>query len=124
MEDVKGRIPALLFVLLFGTFCLTHLAIAQQATEQKKDPYSLEEITVKGKAVVEPVISPYAVSASSAIATEVITLEEIEALHPKTVWDVLEQVPGMEIAYQGRQHTGAYWDPGIQYGVELSYKFW
>ncbi|OPY78829.1 MAG: catecholate siderophore receptor CirA [Syntrophorhabdus sp. PtaU1.Bin153] len=104
MVDVKGKILTLLFVLLFGTFCLTHHAIAQQATEQKKDPYSLEEITVKGKAVVEPVTSPYAVPASSAIATEVITREDIEALHPKTVWDVLEQVPGMEITYQGRQH--------------------
>ncbi|OPX95288.1 MAG: vitamin B12/cobalamin outer membrane transporter [Syntrophorhabdus sp. PtaU1.Bin002] len=117
MEDVKGKILTLLFVLLFGTCCLTPTAVAQQATEQKKaeqkkaeqkkekqDPYSLEEITVKGKAVGEPVASPYAVPASSAIATEIITREDIEALHPKTVWDVLEQVPGMEITYQGRQH--------------------
>jgi iron complex outermembrane receptor protein len=107
MEDVKRRIPTLLFALVFGAFCLSHTAIAQQKTEQKKaqqDPYSLEEIMVKGRAVIEPVTSPYAVTESSKLQTEVITREDIEALHPQNVWDVFDQVPGMEVTYQGRQH--------------------
>lgn len=107
MEDGKGRILTLLFVLVFGTFCLSHVAYAQQKKEQKKErqsPYSLEEITVKGKAAAEPVTSPYAVTESSKLQTEVITREEIEALHPETVWDVIQQVPGMEVTFQGRQH--------------------
>ncbi len=34
----------------------------------------------------------------------VVTKEEIEALHPQTIWDVIQQVPGLEVTYQGRQH--------------------
>jgi len=34
----------------------------------------------------------------------VFTAEDIEALHPATLLDVLQQVPGMEVTFQGRQH--------------------
>ncbi len=80
---------------------------AQEGEEQKKNKqslYSLEEIPVTDRRATEPVTSPYAVTESSKLQTEVWTKEEIEALHPETVWDVLEQVPGMEVTFQGRQH--------------------
>jgi iron complex outermembrane receptor protein len=34
----------------------------------------------------------------------VFTAQDIEALHPTSLLDVLQQVPGMEITFQGRQH--------------------
>ncbi len=80
---------------------------AQEGEEQKKNKqslYSLEEIPVTDRRATEPVTSTYAVTESSKLQTEVWTKEEIEALHPETVWDVLEQVPGMEVTFQGRQH--------------------
>lgn len=106
MKDVKVKI----LILLLAIFCLSHAVAAQEEVEQKKEAeqkeekHALEEIMVMGKAVTEPVTSPYAVPRSSEIATEVITKEEIQAIHPQTLWDVFEQVPGMEITYQGRQH--------------------
>ncbi|MEN6373788.1 MAG: TonB-dependent receptor [Smithella sp.] len=81
--------------------------LAQEEKEQKKNKqnlYNLEEIPVTDRRAAEPVTSPYAVTESSKLQTEVWTKEEIEALHPETVWDVLEQVPGMEVTFQGRQH--------------------
>jgi iron complex outermembrane receptor protein len=116
MGEGGGRILIPIFSLLFAIFCLSHTVAAQQEVEEKAGQkeagqkegkhgsYGLEEITVKGKAVAEPVTSPYAVPRSSEIATEVITKEEIQAIHPQTLWDVFEQVPGMEVTYQGRQH--------------------
>jgi hypothetical protein len=79
----------------------------QKKTEQKKEQkgsHKLEEITVTDKKPREPVTSPYAVTESSAPQTYTITAEEIEGLHPQTLWDVVEQLPGMEVTFQGRQH--------------------
>jgi iron complex outermembrane receptor protein len=98
----------IVLVFIFTICCFTQTALAQKEEEQKKDKressYSLDEITVSGKGVKEPVTSPYAVTESSRLQTEVFTREEIEALHPESVWDIIEQVPGMEVTFQGRQH--------------------
>jgi hypothetical protein len=37
----------------------------------------------------------------------VFTAKDIEALHPNTVFDVLQTVPGMEVDYQGRQYPNS-----------------
>lgn len=79
----------------------------EEKTDQKKDKhdsYSLEEITVSGKGAQEPVTSPYAVTESSKLQTDIFTREDIEAIHPESLWDVVEQSPGMEVTFQGRQH--------------------
>ena len=113
MEGICKRV--LSFVLILGVFLISQKVLAQEETEQKtpqeieqnkdqKSPYNLEEIKVTDKKAGESVTSPYSVAESSKLQTEVITREEIEALHPQTVWDVIEQVPGMEVSYQGRQH--------------------
>ncbi|HVN98130.1 MAG TPA: TonB-dependent receptor plug domain-containing protein [Syntrophorhabdaceae bacterium] len=118
-------------VLILGIFLISQMAFAQEKTEQKdpqstqktsgdqaaqkaeaetpqktlpKSSHNLEEITVTGKKIAEPVTSPYAVAESSKLQTNTITSEQIEALHPETVWDVIEQLPGMEVTFQGRQH--------------------
>ena len=54
--------------------------------------------------MAEPVTSPYWVPDSSKPQTLIITREEIEAINPQTIWDILEQVPGMDVYFQGRQH--------------------
>ena len=122
---------SLFFVLILGIFFVSQTVLAEEKTEQKdpqkteqisedqpeqkdqtkttqsvgqKSSHNLEEITVTGKRIGEPVTSPYAVAESSQLQTEVWTSEEIEALHPETVWDIIEQMPGMEVTYQGRQH--------------------
>ncbi len=89
-------------VILFGMLLLA--APALSIAEQEEEPVGLEQITVKGKTVLEPVTSPYSVPESSKLQTEVFTREDIEAIKPESVLDLLQQVPGMEITYQGRQH--------------------
>lgn len=37
----------------------------------------------------------------------VFTAKDIEAMHPNTVFDVLQTVPGMEVDYQGRQYPNS-----------------
>jgi iron complex outermembrane receptor protein len=78
--------------------------VASAAEDEQKEPVALDQITVKEKAVAEPVTSPYWVPDSSRPQTLVITREEIEAINPQTIWDLLEQVPGMDVFFQGRQH--------------------
>ena len=70
----------------------------------KHGSYSMDEITVPGKGIKEPVSSLYSMPESAALGTETISKEEIEAIHPQTVYDILEFVPGMEITFQGREH--------------------
>lgn len=75
-----------------------------EARGDKGGSYGLEQITVSDKrGAREPVTSPYAVPESSGLQTEVITREEIEVIQPKTIYDILEYVPGMEIEFQGRR---------------------
>lgn len=115
MAGINTRSVFLFFVLIFGLLFLSQTVLAEEKAEQKnlqknehqkdkQSSYNLEEIPVTDKKVAEPVTSPYAVTESSKLQTEVWTREEIEALHPQTVLDVLEQVPGMELTFQGRQH--------------------
>ena len=99
------RLSLLVLALALGTFLVFQTVLAEEKGAQKteqKGSHRLEEVTVTDKKVGEPVASPYAVPESSKLATEVITAEEIEALHPETIWDVLEQMPGMEVTFQGR----------------------
>ncbi len=128
MAGILNRFLSIVFIL--GVLLLSQMVFAQEKTSQtqpiqqtkqtqqtgqteqeqqkekkeQKSPFNLDEITVAEKRAGEPVTSPYAVPESSKLQTEVWTKEEIEALHPQTVWDVLEQVPGMEVTFQGRQH--------------------
>ena len=115
MAGIYKRSLFLFFVLILGLLFLSQTVLAEEKTEQKnlqnseqqkdkQSSYNLEEIPVTDKRATEPVTSPYAVTESSKLQTDVWTREEIEALHPQTVLDVLEQVPGMELTFQGRQH--------------------
>lgn len=96
-EILKGG--AILLVML-----LMVAPAVSAAEDEQQEPVGLEQITVKEKAAAEPPASPYWVPESSKPQTEVITREEIDAIHPQTVWDILEQVPGMDFFFQGRQH--------------------
>lgn len=99
-------------VLVAGATCLAQAATAQgyldqnaqQQAKDNKDTYHLDKVGVTAKRLKEKPDSPYSTTESSQLQTEVITREEIEAIHPETAWDILEQVPGVEVTYQGRQH--------------------
>jgi len=103
-------------VLISGAACFSQAAavegsLGQDVPQQvngsqdtKRDTYQLDKVGVTAKRLTEKPESPYSVTESSQLQTEVITREEIEAIHPQTVWEILEQVPGIEVTYQGRQH--------------------
>ena len=120
----------LFFVLILGIFFLSQMVFAEEKTEQKnlpkteqkteeqteqkdqkkteqkkdqKSSHKLEEITVTDKRAGEPVASPYAVPESSKLQTEVFTREDIEAIKPESVLDILQFTPGIEVTYQGRK---------------------
>lgn len=93
--------------LLAGMTVLALVAVSGSGAEENKESkgsYGLEEIVVSGKkGVREPVASRYWVPESSTLQTEVFTREDIEAIHPETVFDVLQFAPGIEYTYQGRR---------------------
>lgn len=90
-------------VALSLLFAFAPLFPTQAEEQAKEDPYNLEQITVSGKKVREPVASRYAVPESSQLQTEVFTRQDIEAIKPESVLDVLQFAPGIEITYQGRK---------------------
>jgi iron complex outermembrane receptor protein len=77
--------------------------VASAADNEQKEPVGLEQITVKEKAMAEPVTSPYAIPESASISTIVFTKEDILAINPQTIYDVLNYVPGMYVTSQGRR---------------------
>jgi len=122
---------SLSLLLISGVVCLSPAAAAESnlglgASRSDDSPevrkaYELEKVGVTAKRLKEKVDSPYAISESSQLQTEVITQEDIEAIHPQTVWDILEQVPGFDFNYQGRQHQeiSTSMRGGTAYGVIL-----
>nr|WP_320132108.1 TonB-dependent receptor plug domain-containing protein [uncultured Holophaga sp.] len=101
--------PSLTLALAAGCALFPAHAHAADAAElqdasDSTRTYDLEKVGVTAKRAKEKPTSPYATTESSQLQTEVITSEEIEAIHPQTAWDILEQVPGVEITFQGRQH--------------------
>jgi iron complex outermembrane receptor protein len=108
----------LLFCAVVG---IAGLAVQARAAEQaaKEETHELESIGTKAKRIGEPVASPYAVPESSKLQTEVYTREDIEAINPETVWDVIKQAPGMEVTFQGRQHMDFANMRGGSYGIIL-----
>lgn len=96
-------------------------AVTAHAADQaaKEEIHELQQIGTKATRIGEPVTSPYAVPESSKLQTEVYTKEDIEALKPETVWDVIQQAPGMEVTFQGRQHMYIANMRGGSYGIIL-----
>lgn len=85
----------------------------------KRENVQLEKVGVKAARFDESPKSPYAVAESSKLQTEVWTREDIDALQPETLWDVIQQAAGMEVTYQGRQHMYFSNARGGSYGIIL-----
>lgn len=81
---------------------------AQEAAAAKDTELPTVMVTAQ-KPGEEPVYSRLAIPASSKAATEVITREEIEAMHPKDVLEILERVSGI---------TGTRWGNKGYYKVQ------
>lgn len=92
---------------------LLGLAVSAPAAEQDENvrAYGLDPVTISaGKPKArsragkeEPAYSQFAVPESSKAATEVFTAEEIEEMHPRDVFDVLEYGAGVDVSFQGRK---------------------
>jgi outer membrane cobalamin receptor len=108
-------------VMVCAVLCLGGAALPSRAEEQpvKDEHLEMERIGVTEKRIGEPVTSPYAVFESSKLQTEVYTEEDIKALQAATVWDVIQQAPGMEVTFQGRQHMDFANMRGGNYGIIL-----
>jgi iron complex outermembrane receptor protein len=69
-----------------------------------------QSVNVKASALADLKSEPAAVAGLvQGVKSEeiVFTAEDIEALHPNTVFDVLQTVPGLEVDYQGRQYPNS-----------------
>nr|WP_320131484.1 TonB-dependent receptor [uncultured Holophaga sp.] len=86
----------------------------QSQGEDPASPIQLESVSVKAKRTKEDPASPYAVTESSQVQTQVFTREDIEALHPQSTWDVLEQIPGFQVEEMGHKHQEWYYFQGTQ----------
>jgi iron complex outermembrane receptor protein len=69
---------------------------------------TLPTVEVSGQAMrpdlaPESIRNPYRVESSGRVGTEVMTREDIEALAPKDVLDLLDKAVGMNMTYQGRR---------------------
>jgi len=108
-------------LLFFAVLIFAGTAVSAHAADQaaKEETHELERIGTKAKRIGEAVTSPYAVSESSKLHVEVFTEEDIEAIKPETVWDVIQQAAGMEVTFQGRQHMFFANMRGGNYGIIL-----
>ncbi len=108
-------------LLFYAVLGIASLAVSAHAADQaaKEETHELEKIGTRASRITEPVTSPYAVPESSQLQTEVYTREDIEAINPETVWDVIRQAPGMEVTFQGRQHMDFANMRGGSYGIIL-----
>lgn len=73
------------------------------AKEPEDQPRQIEPITVQGESVNEPPSSPYHLPESAKAATWSIDREQIEALEPRDIFDVLSYAPGVQVSFQGRK---------------------
>ena len=83
------------------------LAVAASGLAQASEP-TLPTVEVSAKtqrADLEPdsLKNPYRVESTGRFGSEVITREDIEALAPKDVFDLLDKAVGMNLTYQGRK---------------------
>jgi outer membrane receptor for ferrienterochelin and colicin len=98
-----------------STYAMVHKDIELSLGESSQ----IVEVTANRDfdALASPTVA--ALPESVQIQATVLTTEEIEAIHPQSVWDVLQQVPGMEVTYQGRQHLDFSSMRGASYRVIL-----
>ena len=51
----------------------------------------------------DSIMNPYRVETTARFGTEVLTQKEIQAIHPKDVYDLLDKATGLDLTYQGRK---------------------
>ncbi len=91
----------LIFAILVG-LCLVPCGLAR-AAEPASQSHQIDPITVQGDLINEPPSSPYHLPESAKAATWSIDQEQIQALEPRDVFDVLSYAPGVQTAFMGRK---------------------
>ena len=90
-----------LYSILIGVFfAQCGLAWGQ---EPETRSHEIDPITVQGDLVAEPPNSPYHLPESTKAATWSLDREQIQALEPRDVFDVLSYAPGVQVSFQGRK---------------------
>lgn len=91
--------------MLFSCLCVT--AAGAQTPDQnqadKTKTEKMEPIEVSASRVEEPANSPYHLPESSAASIWSIDHDQIIALEPRNLFDVLAYAPGVQTAFQGRK---------------------
>lgn len=91
----------LIFTILV-CLCLAPCGLAR-AAEPASQSHQIEPITVQGDLINEPPNSPYHLPESAKAATWSIDREQIQALEPRDIFDVLSYAPGVQTAFMGRK---------------------
>ena len=88
-------------------FLLLSVAVAVGATDEIEQ---LDTVTVVGEAsevrddlAIESLTNPYRVEASARVGSEVFSAEDIAAINPSDLFDLLNQAAGINMTYQGRR---------------------
>lgn len=93
-------------ILVATAVCLSAVSGNAFAEEQVKndETVEMERIGVTAKTEQLPVYSPFAVTESAKLTTEVFTREEIEAIKPRDFYDLFSRSAGTATTYQGRKY--------------------
>ncbi len=85
---------------------LSGLAAAGYAAEQdnNNERLEMEQIGVKAQRNRLPVYDAAAVTESAGLTADVITREEIEAVKPRDIYDLIARAAGASSTYQGRKY--------------------
>ncbi|MCB2192718.1 MAG: TonB-dependent receptor [Deltaproteobacteria bacterium] len=74
-----------------------------QPKADKTNPEKMDPMEVSATRVEEPANSPYHLPASSAASIWAIDHDQIMALEPRDIFDVLGYAPGVQVSFQGRK---------------------
>lgn len=103
----KRLLTAMIIAALVGTATMPVLADEKYSNNDKTEQIIVTAERNKdhndNKDNEEPVYSRTAVPESSKAATQIFTRADIEAMHPKNVFDIIEQGLGIAEQYQGRK---------------------
>jgi iron complex outermembrane receptor protein len=106
-------------VRIQGVSVSTHNMVLKDIALQLGETSQVVEVTANRDFDVLTAPTVAALPESVQVKATIVTADEIEAIHPQTVWDVLQQVPGMEVTYQGRQHLDFSSMRGASYRIIL-----
>ncbi|MEQ1600705.1 MAG: TonB-dependent receptor plug domain-containing protein [Methylophilaceae bacterium] len=78
-------------------------ALEVTADAPKEETQFAVKVATRPDLEPDSVLNPYRVEATARFGSEVLTQKDIEAIHPKDLYDFLDKAAGMDLTYQGRK---------------------